>query len=334
MGVELAIGALSAGTSLMSNRAQNKAAKQGLASQERSTANEIATYERMFQQQRQDYEPFRQYEIQQANAMGELFGFDPVGQPGSAGGQPGRTHVPGLTIDSYNARRAGGGTMPQARAPGQFAMMGQNNFEPEMRASPGGFTTVRDGMGYQNSSMGAAMSLPGQNGAPVQNALDPNKLQTTPVVGSAPAASNVPAANAPGTQPLFDSALGGADRFNNSLFNPMAQTMFNTQRDNIDNNLAGQGLVYSSARQNAVQQAGVNSTQNALGMYLNALSGAPQMQATAAGGNAALNYGQQVGGAYQNQGAYQAQSAYNRGQNNANLWGNLGSAGAFAIGGK
>jgi hypothetical protein len=341
MGIEtIALAALGVGSSIMSSNSQNSAARNATAALNTNAQAERDSALEIYNMQRADYEPFRQYEIQQANAMGELFGFNPVGQPATQSpvpGLPGSAVLPrglgsGLGVGGGAGRNLGDTSMPQLRQQAPNF----NSAEPGVNALAmrgGGMASIQGGgVGFNQSGVGQA-TLPGATGqpgnVPGMNALDPSKFQTTATVGG-----GVPGAAATGSQPLFDSSLGGADRFNNSLFNPMAQTLFNTQRDNIDNNLAGQGLVYSSARQNAVQQAGVNSSQNALSMYLNALSGAPQMQATQGGANALANYGQQIGNTYQNQGAAQAQSAYNQGQSNSDMWGGIGSAGAFALGGR
>jgi hypothetical protein len=380
MGLEtLALGALGIGSSIMQSNSQNSAARNATAATQASTDQQTALYRDIYNQQRADYAPFRQYELQQANAMGELFGFDPVGQPANGNAQPGGfgqgqagpdyggyvNANPDLARE-YNAlgSRPGGyafgPNLPQSydangdgsvgrEEYGQFHFdrYGQNEGRsvPQMNqgAQFGVNALMQGGNGGAGNMSGIGMaSLPqggsiqgGQQGAPQQqmNPLDPNKLQPQSVVGANPAASTAQPGQASSSPPIFDSALGGADRFNNSLFNPLARTEFNTQRDNIDNNLAKDGAVYSSARQNAIQIAGNNSISNNLGVYLNTLMGSPSMNATNASANAGQNFGAQTGNALNQQGAYQAQSAYNQGQNSADMWGGIGSAGAFALGG-
>ena len=341
VGAVIGSAAIGAGTSIMQSNAQNSAARNATAATQQSTDQQVALYRDIYNQNRADYEPFRQYELQQANAMGEMFGFNPVGQQAAANGS---SVVPGLPGSSVLPRGFGANNASGPQRPGDTSMP---QMRQQMQTFPGAEPGVNGlmmrgdmsqiqggGAGFNQSAIGTAQipgqpHQPGQPGNPqVMNPLDPNKLQPQSVVGADPAASAAPA----GTQPLFDPSLGGADRFNNSLFNPVAQNLFNTQRDNIDNNLAGQGAVYSSARQNAVQQAGVNSSQSALGMYLNALMGAPSTQATQASANAGQNFASQTGNALGQQGAYQAQSAYNQGQNRANMWDSVGSNGAFALG--
>lgn len=73
-------GALGLGGSLLSSRSQSRAADRAATATENASREQVALARDIYNQQRQDLEPFRQQELARANALGEVFGFAPVGQ--------------------------------------------------------------------------------------------------------------------------------------------------------------------------------------------------------------------------------------------------------------
>jgi hypothetical protein len=339
MGIEmLALGALGVGSSIATRRSQSSAARNAAQTAQTTTADNNRTALDIFNRQTALNEPFRQYEIQQRNALGEILGFNPVGQPatsyatgaglptrvGGTGGIPGggtaaQAYRPSVSVAQGIDGRAGG--LPND---GNAAAMDAYNMRAPMQFISGGGSRPPGIQNYMNANGGQmpnAEQLAAFTGKPMvqvqdtQGVTDPNAMTTNPA--------------APG---LFDRSIGGADRFNNSLFNPLAQTLFNTERDRVDANLANTGLLYDGVRQTAVQEAGNRSAQNALSMYLNTIMGSPSTQATSNMTTAAGNYGANVqanntAGANALMASQQAQ-----GQASADMWGNLATAGGSALG--
>lgn len=109
---------------------------------------------------------------------------------------------------------------------------------------------------------------------------------------------------AQGGRPAFDNAnaflgLGGAaaqqqagQNFKNSLFYTGGQNAFGLEKDAIDSGLSNQGLLYSSARLNAVEDARQRNYQNALAQYLGLNQAQSGVGFAGASGQAGL-YGQQ-----------------------------------------
>ena len=333
--------AIGAGASIASSRAQSSAARNAAQTAQTTTADNNRTALDIFNRQAALNEPFRQYEIQQRNALGEILGFNPVGQQaspgvstnalmagygtgGGVGGVPGggaavRAYSPALSVPQGIDGMAAG-----APRDGNAAAMDAYNMRAPMRSISGGGSRPPGVQNYMNENGGqlpTAEQLAAFTGKPMvqvqdtQGVTDPNAMATNPA-----------------TPGLFDSSIGGADRFNNSLFNPLAQTLFNTERDRVDANLANSGLLYDGVRQTAVQDAGNRSAQNALSMYLNTIMGSPTTQATNNMTTAAGNYGANVqanntAGANALMASQQAQ-----GQASADMWGNLATAGGSALG--
>lgn len=130
------------------------------------------------------------------------------------------------------------------------------------------------------------------------------------------------------------SDVRGADRFNNSLFNALYRNDFSRERDRVDQNLAGSGLLFSGARMNAVENARANTFQNALAQFLNFGLGAPSSgPATNATVNNATQFGNQYAGINASNADARAQGAYANANNNNALLGNLFNLGGFALGG-
>lgn len=317
MGIETAIIAGVGGSILRSN-AQKSAAKSASRTAQNVSDQETALHRGIYQTQRQDLAPFRQDELNRRNAIGELFGFDPVGvaQP-----RPANDRVPGMgavsnrnALANYFANNSmfGGAFNPSNLSRAEFAD------GPAGLASPGGVPTnaIADmaPTGAPPSHQNAMMSK-----LPVQDQPNP----------AAMGAAN-DAATPDGRPALFDSSLPGADRINNSLFADVAQAGYNRQMDRIDASLGDE--VFNGGRLNAAARAAVDNKGNALNAYLSTLMNVPPTPATNAGVNAAGAYGANVGNSLGNMGNAMMQSAYQRGNANASMWGDIGSAVGFGLG--
>lgn len=339
VGAVLGAAGIGAAGSVASSRAQSSAARNAAQTAQNATDANNATALQIFNQQTALNEPFRQYEIQQRNALGEVLGFDPVGQSAGAG-MPAGGQVGGQVGAFPNAFGAYVNQNPDLQQEYQAlgSRPGGYAFGPNLPQSydvngNGRVDQAEYGQFHYNQfgqSEGRQLpTMAGNQGGPATAGI-PGKPMTQ--VQDTQGVTDSVATTTGATQGLFGSSIGGADRFNNSLFNPLAQTMFNTDRDRIDANLANSGLLYDGVRQTAVQEAGNRSAQNALSMYLNTIMGSPSTQATNNLTTAAGNYGSNVmnnttSGANALMAAQQAQ-----GQSQADMWGNLATAGGSALG--
>jgi len=334
--------ALAAGTGIAGSRAQSSAARNAAQTAQQDTAANNALQREIYYDQRGLYQPFYRSDLARRGALDELFGINAINQPqaqgagggingimagggtqGGAGGMGGgnagvMAYSPALTVPQGIDGMAAGGP-----SDGNAAAMNALGLRSPMRAIGDGINRPPGVQNYMNQNGGQlppAQQMANTNGPlspqvqDTQGVTDPNAVTTTPT-----------------QQGLFNSSIPGADRFNNSLFNPLAQTMFNQDRDRIDANLAASGMLYNGVRQTAVQEAGNRAAQGALGMYLNTLMGAPTSQAASGLSNAAGQYGQNVQ-ANNTAGANAVmQSQLAQGQARSDMWGNLGSAAGFGL---
>jgi hypothetical protein len=335
----LGASAIGAGASLMGSRSQASAARQAGQVAQDTSREQIALYRDIFNQQRSDYEPFRQFELQRANALGEIFGFDPVGQPANSNAAvpQGNSYVP--NIGNYAV--SPNGDLQRAVGGNSFNMGGFGDIggaEPGLRRANAFQQRGQALTPEQLAQITGGQAAPGgkQINAPIQDtAVSPAGGMQVLGAGNMQAESgqvgNVPT-NALG--PTVDPSVAGADRFNNSLFNAAFTNNFARDRDNIDQNLASQGLAFSGARMNAVENSRANNFQNALGNYLNSLMGAPSSGAATAGtANAGANFAANAGQSIGNRGVGMMNSALNVGNAQANAVGGVGNALGFALGG-
>jgi hypothetical protein len=291
IGAAITGGVVSLAGSIGERNAVNSAERR----QDASTQQQLQLYRDMYNQTRADNEPFRQYGIQQANAMGEILGFDPVsGQQSQA--QPGAQYA-GQGQPTAQARNA-------FMQGGDFASMGAND----------------------NPRMGAAMAPQGSQIASNAFIQSQPRSGQAQIPGPQAAQAQPQQAQQGGLAPTLGANVGGADRFNNSAFNAVFTNDFNRDRTAIDNNLAGSGLAYSGARMNSIENSRANNFSNAFGQYTNFLMGSPNMGAANANAQAGNVFANQSGNAYGQQGINQANSAYAKGQANSNIIGQAGSA--------
>lgn len=249
----------------------------------------------------------------------------PFGTQGPVTGAPNTTNpdpvtVPVNTRGTTNVLTGGGEGMPQPNGgglpagvtlPSERSMMVQGQLAPQT----GGGGEVSTG------------GVPATGGGSRMQTMTPNGSG-----GYAPA--NNGGGDLSGISPTVGSGVNGADRFNNSLFNALYTNNFNRERDRVDQNLAGSGLLFSGARLNAVENARANTFQSALAQYLNFGLGAPSSgPATNATVNNATQFGNQYAGINASNADARAQGAYANANNNNALLGNFGNIFGYALGG-
>lgn len=298
----LGAAALGAGGSAIAARSQSRAVERAAQAQQQATDQASQVQRDIFNRQVQLAEPFRQYGIQQANAMGEILGFDAVGQPQQAG-------VPGA------GSAAGGGAGQSALDaflrsrnvainPSQRAMMNS--------ASPMAF--LEDAA--DAAPVGAAMTNPG--GA-VSGPI--NVTNTGGVAGSGQ--------GSPVNTARQETAR---ERFGGSLFADALQGQLGRAATGVDANFAAAGNVYSGAREQAQANTAADLGMNALAQYTNFMMGAPNATGAQMASNAAGAYGANMGNLLTQQGANAANSAYAQGQIGSNLIGDLTGLAAYGVG--
>ncbi|MBL4940381.1 MAG: hypothetical protein JKY81_01810 [Colwellia sp.] len=355
MGIETAIigsAILGGVSSIASGNAQKSAARHQVAAAQQTSNQQIGLARETRDQQRADFEPFRQAELQRTNALSELFGFN-AGGPQVSGGVAGQQALLGSTALS------GGGASSAISA-------GQNyiNTNPDVGRA---FNSInsrdrqfvldqgfdRDGDGqlsaaefgdFHFNQHGRAEGRSGFEAGTTQVQQAAAPVAAPPPRGT-PIAEVLPAGTVgaldPSVNPQIGEALGptvdpsvrGAERFNESLFNAAFRADFGRDKDIIDQNLANQGVVFSGARLNAVEDSRQRNFSNALSNFTNTLSGFPTAGAGAQAGFAANSqFANSASNALGNFGAAQQQSAFNTGQANANTFAGLGSAAGTALG--
>lgn len=263
----------------------------------------------------------------------------PFGTQGPVTGAPNTTNpdpvtVPVNTRGTLNVLEGGGEGMGQpgglpsgVTLPNERSPMVQGRLAPDMPGGggfvPGVNQPPQTGGGGEVSTGG----VPATGGGSRMQTMTPNGNG-----GYAPA--NNGGGDLSGISPTVGSGVNGADRFNNSLFNALYRNDFNRERDRVDQNLAGSGLLFSGARMNAVENARANTFQNALAQYLNFGLGAPSSgPATNATVNNATQFGSQYAGINASNADARGNAAIANANNNNALLGNLFNLGGFALGG-
>jgi hypothetical protein len=349
----IAVAGIGAGSSIISANQQRQAAK-GAANTAAQTADQqTALHRDIFNQQVQLNEPFRQADIQRQNMLLELFGGDPVGQAQAGqSAQAGTAQLPnyaGYINNSPGLSNAFATLSPQNQNYVRSQGFDRNGDGQIDSGEYGEFHFTRHGQ-----QEGRQMPLmPANAGASGVNALGPNAATNNAAyVGALPGVDNklpvqdqITTAQASQTSatdagqpglglgPTVDPSVAGADRFNQSLFNAAFTNEFNRDRDRIDNALANQGLQFSGARMNAVENARAANFGNALSNYTNLLAGFPTTSpATNAMTSAAGAYGANASNAMGNAANAAMQSAYQRGNATSNAIGGVGNAIGFGLG--
>lgn len=143
VGATVAAATVSAGASIAGGKAKASAGRHATAAAKDTASQQTQLFREINAQRRRDFEPFRQMDIQRANAFGEIFGFDKVGDQQSLGGSPGQSAI-------------GRGSFPDPRNdPGRagFSNVGRTDMAGRLGLSDIG----RGGFGRSPSSPTVAM---------------------------------------------------------------------------------------------------------------------------------------------------------------------------------
>jgi hypothetical protein len=246
-------------------------------------------------------EPFRQYGIQQANAMGELFGFNPVGDQMQVSPMP-----------AQGAAGVGGGAPS-----GQFNGSGLGD---------------RLGRAIVDRRNAGQMIFDGTQRVPIEGMgaqPAPNGPFNATITGPTPEAMSNPGTAIPAnvngqasqTGATNDNAINteaqdqARQRFEGSLFNDALQGALGRAATGVDANFAASGNVYSGAREQAQQNTAADLGFRGVGMFTNALMGQPSTAGAQLASNAAGQFGATAGNLAMQQGNIGANSAFLRGQN-------------------
>ena len=322
MGVGMIVGgALGLAGSVMSSRAQKKAAGRAAEATENASREQVALQREIFNQQRADLEPFRQQELQRAGALGEVFGFMPVtgnpanSAPGFAGGTFGSGGQFAYTRNQLAPQVAGSGFDPDAYL----------SLNPDVRdaftRSGGNRHTDIDTWARQHAhNFGYRENRPGLPGTPP---------------GSRPVARDFRDLQGDTPEPVTMQSQQDAARarFEGSMFNDVYRDGHRRDVTRIDSGLASQGMAFSGARMQAVEDARADRFGSTFNAYMASLMGQAPTTATQSTNAAAGAFGANASNAIAQRGAGQAQSAYASGQASANMWNGIAGLGGFAMGG-
>lgn len=315
---------IGAGASAIGASNNRRAINSATNAQTQANAQNLQLQRDVFNQQRQDFEPFRDFGVRQINAVSDLTGLNNAGTGITSLGQSGGA-VPGGMGGFGGANQFDQYVNANPDLQQEYSRVATGGFGPNLPqsydANGNGFVE-REEYGrfhFDRFGQNEGRQLP-QAGAPVPTG--------QPAQGGDVAADP----NAAG----FDRAR---DRFQNSLFYDAFTEGFNRDRDAIDTGLAGQGLAFSSARMNAVENSRANNFLGALNFYTSTLLGQPSTAGAQGSANAASAFGANAGNINTNQANNLANSAYARAGNNnalvnnfANLGGSLLGSGIFGGG--
>lgn len=316
MGITALVGgALGVFGSVKAASSQRKAADRAAEATENASREQVALQREIYQQQRQDLEPFRQQEIQRANALGEIFGFTPVGGQGQSAPMQAAQRSPGFSG-------------------GQFG--GQSVFNPRayLDANP----DVRQHFGGIDPNTRAALAQQGYSGEDGWARFHYDRVGRSEgregAFGAAPSRFN-PSTLYEQPEPItMDSQQDAARaRFEGSMFNDVYRDGHARDVTKIDSGLASQGLAFSGARMQAVEDARADRFGSTFNSYMASLMGQAPTTATQSTNAAAGAFGANASNAIGQAGAAQAQSAYAKGQANAGLWNGLAGFGGYMMGG-
>ena len=305
MGIETAIigGVIGVGSSILSANAKKKAASRAADAAQDSTDRQIALARETRDGQIARSEPFRQLELQQGNAIGEIFGFNAVGDaaPQAAQTRP-QPHYP-------NYGNITGGTRFSPGANGSGFL---NRAIEGVRAEPN-FNEVIS-RGRPQMPLGAQAHLQAQPHPQPQG-----QLGAQPQIS--PNGINISAQDA------------ARERFEGSMFNEVYRAGHARDVDRIDAGLGASGLAFSGARLQAVEDARADRFGNTFNTYFSGLMRQAPQSATNEQNRAASTFGTNAASAIGANGRAQANSAYQRGNANAGLWDSATQLGGFISGG-
>lgn len=347
---------VSIGGSLLSGNAQRDAAKDANQVALNLGNQQLALFERMYNETVGRSEPFRQSELRRQGVLDYIVGIGP--RPGSepASSSAPQTDPRQAVASNYFARNpdvaaAYGGLSGRDRSyiAGQGFDRDGNGQIDEREYADFHYSTHGRGEGREGYAMPNAFALPPDQlaqitgGKPIQTPIQdttisggagPGGMQVlTPDNMQARSAGAIPGAAAPGAgTPTIDPGVRGAEYFNNSLFDAAYNDNLRYDMDRIDSGLANSGLVFSNARMNAKADAQARNFNNSLNAFLGTLGAPVQSQNTQAinsAGNAFASGSANAFGGMANAGMT---SAFARGDASAGMFDNLAGAINYGIG--
>lgn len=290
---------LAAGGNIVSGviqqRDQTKAIRNATDAQTQAGQDQIQFQRDALNQIRQDNAPFRDMDLQRQNVIGEVFGFNPVGD--------------------NMAKAAPTGQMTPQRGARPLAYAGSEPISGPMSGFSNPMSADDDPSRYTGFDRETGLPMGG-----------PERLINTP-----PPRSTAPQMDpAQSRQERQGTAL---DRFNDSPFGAIFTNNLGLETDSLDSALSGQGLALSSVRSNAKEDARQRNFGSAFGNYFNALSGfGTNSSANQSNNNAQTNFANGAGAAAGNMGAAQANGAYARSQANQQLYGSIAGGAGQGLG--
>lgn len=289
---------LGVGGSVLSANATKKAAGRAADAAQDSTDAQIALARETRDGQIARSEPFRQLELQQGNAIGEIYGFNPVGDRAPQVSQQG-SHINPQPQPNYSGMTGGTRFSPGANGRGFL-----NRSIEGIGAEPSFNEVISRGRPQIPAS--AQAQPQGQLGAQPQRS--PNGI-------------NISAQDA------------ARERFEGSMFNDVYRAGHARDVDRIDAGLGASGLAFSGARMQAVEDARADRFGSTFNSYFSGLMRQAPQSATDAQNRAASTFGTNAASAIGANGQAQVNSAYQRGQANAGIWNGVAGLGGYALGG-
>lgn len=347
--------------SIIGGRTQARAAKKASQAQERTANRQLDLSESIYRDQVQRNEPFRQMELQQANAFGELFGFAPTSGPVATAAAPAAN-----PFDSLNANQYGRMVLMDPQLYRQFNTL---SGKEEKKIGRAGFDLNSDG-NLSLEEFGAYIA--DRRGGVPQSAFNPTPSTagtgrdlTMPTAAPVGEGTTLGPAN-DGGRSRFENSIffdlgqiglnegGGTgdpyERFMNSAFADVARSGARRDVDRIDSALGAQGALFSSSRQAYADDAfadrmagaftdfinndrfAAQQQRNAFSDYVATLMGSPPQTATNNANALAANYNANAANAFANIGNAQAAGAIGRGNAIASGIQGVGEAVSGALG--
>ncbi|MEP3891377.1 MAG: hypothetical protein ABJN69_13035 [Hellea sp.] len=306
MGIETAIigGVLGVGSSILSANATKKAASRAADAAQDSTDKQIALARETRDGQIARSEPFRQLELQQGNALGEIFGFNSVGDAKPRAPQS----RPQSPSPYQNYGNITGGTRFNPNGGGGFVNGAARRIFDERGAEP----SFNDFLSRPQMPSGVQPRFLAQGQSQPQPQAQPQPQMSANGI-------NISAQNA------------ARERFEGSMFNDVYRAGHARDVDRIDAGLGASGLAFSGARMQAVEDARADRFGSTFNSYFNGLMGQAPQTATNEQNRAAGAFGISAGNAIGVNGQAQQDSAYKRGEANAGIFNTAAELGGMAV---
>lgn len=289
----------------ISRRENEDAIKDASREQSQSIDRALNLTRDIFDQQVELSAPFRQAGINQANFVGEITGFSPVGDAAPTANAMAAPQAPVNAGGPQNALSGLAAFSGQRSAPGESVMPYLDGSNPApnrtLDAQPGPDGTFRATFARATPE---AMTSPG----------------TAAPTPAAPAGTNL-------VNGVDVAAQDRArQRWEGSLFNDALQGSLDRVATGVDANFAAMGNVYSGAHQAARADAAARHTLPYLNSYISAGLGQPSTAGAQMTSNALSQFGSSAGNLYLQQGQVGANSAFQNALNTNDFLQGIGNS--------